>query len=78
MTTEHDWKKLYHAAVMETDWSRIEDHIHTAESAINDRLHQLSLNDGTPGEKEKIANAAVALEALRKDVATWKLKQPEH
>lgn len=75
MTTEYGWEKLYRAAVMETDWSRIEEHIHTAESAINDRLHQLSLNNGTPGEKEKIANAAVALEGLRKDVAAWKLKQ---
>jgi hypothetical protein len=26
--TRRDWEKLYRAAVMETDWSRIEEHIY--------------------------------------------------
>jgi hypothetical protein len=76
MTTERDWEKLYHAAVMETDWSRIEEHIQAAESAISHRLHELSLeHGGAPEENQAITNAVVALEILRKDVAAWKLKQ---
>ena len=76
MTTECGWKKLYQAAVLETDWSRIEDHIQGAESAIDRRLHEFSLNHGgTPEENQAIANAVISLEILRKDVAAWKLKQ---
>jgi hypothetical protein len=76
MKTERDWEKLYQAAVLETDWSRIEEHIQAAESAISHRLHELSLDHGgTPEENRAITIAVMALEILRKDVAAWKLKQ---
>ena len=73
--TEHDWEKHYRAAVMETDWSRIEEHIQAAESAIRDRILEISGTGRTPEENEAIAKAATALKNLRKDVANWKLKQ---
>jgi hypothetical protein len=77
MTTVYGWEKLYQAAVLETDWSRIEEHIQAAESAINHRLHELSLeHGGAPEENQAITNAVMALEALRNDVAAWKLRQP--
>jgi hypothetical protein len=76
INTEHKWVRLCYTAVVETDWSRIEEHIQAAESAISDRLHEFSLNHGgTPEENQTIANAVMALEALRNDVATWRLKQ---
>jgi hypothetical protein len=75
MATEYGWGKLYQAAVLETDWSRIEKLIQAAESAINDRLHEFSVDGGTPQENQAITNAVMALEILRKDVAAWKLKQ---
>jgi len=76
MTTEYGWKQIYQAAVLETDWSRIEEHIQAAESAINHRLYEFSVNHGgTPEENQAITKAVMALESLRKDVASWKLKQ---
>lgn len=76
MNVQYEWQDSYQQALLETDWSKIEEHIQAAESAISERPHELSLNQGeTPEENEAIANAAVALEALRNDVAAWKLKQ---
>jgi hypothetical protein len=76
MTPEYGWEKLYQAAVLETDWSRIEDHVKAADSAINQRLNEFSLNHGgTPEENLAITKALTALEGIRKDVAAWKLKQ---
>ena len=76
MTLEYGWENLYQAAILETDWSRIEDHIQAADSAINQRLHEFSLNHGgTPEENLAISKALMALEGIRKDVAAWKLKQ---
>jgi hypothetical protein len=76
MTLEYGWENLYQAAILETDWSRIEDHIQAADSAIKQRLHEFSLNHGgTPEENMAISKALMALEGIRKDVAAWKLKQ---
>jgi hypothetical protein len=38
--TERDWERLYLAAVMETDWLRIEERIEAVESAISQRLQE--------------------------------------
>lgn len=78
--TECDWEKLYLAAVTETDWFRIGEHIEAAASAMNHRLHQLSLNHKrTPyeirTERERIRSAAESLDLLRNDVARWKALQ---
>ncbi len=73
---EYGWKNLYQEAVLETDWSRIEERIQAAESAINQKLREFSLNHGgTPEENQAITNAVMALEALRNDVAAWRLKE---
>lgn len=40
------WYEIYRAAVLETDWSRMEERIQAAESAIKGRLHEFSLNHG--------------------------------
>jgi hypothetical protein len=72
MSTEH-WEKLYSAAALETDWSRIEELIEVAENAIRARLSQLSVKGGTP-EHEAMTSAMDRLKLLRNDVATWKLK----
>jgi hypothetical protein len=70
-----DWKSLYQAAILETDWSKIEEHIHAADSAISARLHEFSLNHGgTPEENQAIRDAVNGLSALRRDVTVWKSK----
>lgn len=51
MIPENNWEKLYQVAILETDWSRIEEHIQAADAAINQRLNEFSLNHGgTPEE----------------------------
>jgi len=76
MNTECDWVRLYKAALLETDWSKIEEHIQVAENGIKARLHEFSLNHGgTPAENQAIENALNGLKVLRKDVATWQGSQ---
>jgi hypothetical protein len=72
MNTEYDWVKLYKAALLETDWSKIEEHIQVAENGIKARLHEFSMNHGgTPEENQAVENALNGLKVLRKEVATW-------
>jgi len=56
MTSE--WEKVYQAAILETDWSKIEQRIQSADSAISARLHDFSVDHGgTPEEKQRIQDA---------------------
>jgi len=58
MNTEYDWLRLYKAAILETDWSKIEGHIQAAESGVKARLHDFSMNHGgTPEENRAIEHA---------------------
>jgi hypothetical protein len=73
MNTEHKWEQLYSGAVLETDWSILEERIAAAESAIRGRLHEFSLNHGgTPEENQAIVDALHGLNVLRRDVASWR------
>jgi hypothetical protein len=64
-----EWKNLYHVAILETDWSKIEGRIQAANSALNARLHEFSLNHGgTPEENQAIRGALNALSVLRDEV----------
>src|ERR1700730_4718113 len=68
----HEWENLYKIAVLETDWSIIEDRLQAADSAISVRLQEFSLNHGgTPEENKAIRDALSALAVLRREVAEW-------
>jgi hypothetical protein len=68
-----EWKSLYQAAILETDWSKIEERIQAVDSAIGARLHEFSLNHGgTPEENQAIREALIGLTMLRRDVAAHK------
>jgi hypothetical protein len=70
-----EWGKLYQAAILETDWSKIEERIQAADSAISARLQELSTNQsGTPEENHRIEDALSGLRALRRDVVAWRSK----
>jgi hypothetical protein len=72
MDATYEWEKLYRAAVLETDWSKIEECIQQAEVAMRGRLHEFSLNHGgTPEENRAIERALNGLNVLRNEVATW-------
>ena len=73
MTSE--WEKLYQAAILETDWSKIEEHIHATDSAISERLQEFSLNHGgTPEENQRLRDALSGLSVLRREVVAWNSK----
>ena len=70
--TKYGWQELYAAALLETDWSKIEGKIQAAENAIKARLREFSMNHGgTPGENQAIEDALNGLDILRKEVAAW-------
>ena len=69
--TKYDWQEHYKSAVLETDWSKIEEKIQVAENGIRARLHEFSMNHGgTPEENQAIEDALNGLTVLRKDVVT--------
>ncbi len=72
MTTTTKWYEAYKAAVLETDWTRMEERILAAESAISEKHHEFSLNHGgAPEEREAIADALDSLKVLRQEAASW-------
>ncbi len=44
--TKYVWQELYATALLETDWSKIEEKIRVAENGIMVRLHEFSMNHG--------------------------------
>jgi hypothetical protein len=69
------WEKLYKEAILQTDWSKIESLIQTAESAISARVHEFSLDHGgTPEENQRLRDALSGLSVLRCEVVAWRSK----
>jgi len=74
--TKYGWQVLYATALLETDWSKIEEKIQAADNGIRARLHEFSMNHGgTPEENRAIVDALRGLGILRKDVAAWRSKR---
>ena len=70
--TKYDWQEHYATALLETDWSKIEEKIEVAEKGIRVRLHEFSMNHGgTPEENQAIEDALSGLNVLRKEAAAW-------
>ena len=73
MNTREEWQKQYTIAVLETDWSKMDDRIGAVETAIKQRLYDLSLDHGgTSEELHAIADTRQKLEIMRADVARWR------
>ena len=72
MTATYKWQEVYKAAVLETDWSKMEERIRAAEIAIHARKNEFRLDHGdTLEENQAIAEAVGNLSILRADVALW-------
>ena len=70
--TEYKWHEVYEAALLETDWSKMDGRINAAEAALHARLNEFSLNHGgTPEENQAITEAVNGLTVLRKEVTMW-------
>lgn len=66
------WQEAYRAAVLETDWTRIQERLQTAESEIRKRQHVFSLDHGgTAQERQAIADALRGMASLRTEVTEW-------
>ena len=66
------WQESYQAALLETDWTKMQDRVQTAESEIHKRRLVLSQDhSATPEEREALVNAMSGLWALRMDAASW-------
>jgi hypothetical protein len=64
---KQDWEKLYRAAVLESDRSKLLQRIEAAEAAILDRSRSLSKPPGGDGrEQDAITRALHILSLLRK------------
>ena len=72
MTETYNWHEAYKSALLETDWTKMQERIHAAETALHDRKHEFALDHGgTPQENQAIEDALNGLKVLRKDVAIW-------
>ena len=71
----YDWQGSYQAALLETDWTKMQERIQTAESEIHKRRLVLSQDhSGTLEEREALVNAMGGLRVLRMDAA-WRLER---
>jgi hypothetical protein len=76
MTTTPEWHELYKAALLETDWSKMDERIRTAEAAIQARKREFDLNHGgTADESQAIMDAVRSLNVLRTEAAAWTLRR---
>ena len=72
----YKWHEVYKAALLETDWWKMEQRITAAEAALHARKHEFDLNHGgTPEENQAIEGALRGLRVLRDDAAKWREKQ---
>jgi len=71
MPTSHSWRDSYRAALLETDWTKMQERIQTAESEIhNRRLMLVQDHGGTSEEREALVSALTGLGVLRMDAAS--------
>ena len=70
--TEYKWLEDYQAALLETDWSKMEERIQRAVAGLHERKREFALNHGgTPDENHAIEDALRGLAVLRTEVAIW-------
>src|SRR6202158_922032 len=74
--TKNGWHQSYQEALLETDWTKMEERIQTADSDIHQRRLVLSQNQGgTDEERAALVNAMSGLRVLRMNVASWLERQ---
>ena len=74
--TSYNWQESYQAALLETDWTKMQERIQTAESEIHKRRLVLAQDHGgTQEEREALVNAMSGLGVLRMNVASWLERQ---
>ena len=70
--TSYGWQESYQAALLETDWTKMQERVQRAESEIHKRRLELSQDhNGTQEERNALVNAMNGLRVLRTDAASW-------
>jgi len=70
--SSHSWRDSYRAALLETDWTKMQERIQAAESEIHQRrLMLVQDHRGTSEEREALVSALSSLRVLRMDAASW-------
>lgn len=76
MTSESYWFEFYKTALLETDWTKMQERINAAESAMEERQIVLSADHGgTPEERQALADAITGLRVLRREAADWQARR---
>jgi hypothetical protein len=71
------WHEWYRTAILETDWAKMQERLRSAELDLNERQRILSLDRGTPAERQAFADALNGLRALRTEVGRSPNSEPE-
>src|SRR5258708_35392897 len=72
VATSYSWRDSYQAALLETDWTKMQERIQTAESEIHKRrLMLVQDHGGTSEEREALVSALRGLRVLRKGADSW-------
>jgi hypothetical protein len=73
VSVRYSWQESFHAALLETDWTKMVELVQKAESDIHKRRLELSQDhNGTQEEREAVVNALNGLRVLRMDAAAWR------
>ena len=70
------WYESYKAAILETDWTKMQQRLQAAEREIHERQYVLSLDHGgTPEERQAIADALHSIVHLKTEVSDWQKRE---
>jgi len=68
----YSWQKSYQAALLETDWTKMQDRVQKAESEIHQRRLVLSQDhSGTDEQRTALVDAMSRLRVRGINVASW-------
>jgi len=68
----HTWYESYKAAILETDWTKLQERLQAAEREIHERQYILSLDHGgTPEERQAIADALNGITDVKREFSDW-------
>jgi len=77
--TSYSWQESYQAALLETDWTKMQERVQTAESEIHQRRLVLSQDHGgTDEERAALVNAMGGLRVLRMNVTRKPVQHEPH
>jgi hypothetical protein len=70
------WYESYKAAILETDWTKLQERLQAAEREIHERQRVLSLDHGgTPEERQAISDALNGITHLKTEASDWQKRQ---